>query len=145
MHLIRLHNDAIFIDEHDLVRCQMRLLQRDPAESLQNIRSLCSAFSYCLSILDSVYVWHGCGSRKREREAALIYAQNLAGDMKSVTELVEGVSDDDEKFWMMLGEPEYANADYWKWRVDVSSPDPRIWRVDADTKEVVCAQASHYN
>ncbi|EIN11515.1 hypothetical protein PUNSTDRAFT_83145 [Punctularia strigosozonata HHB-11173 SS5] len=119
MHLIRLHNGSILIDEHDL-----------------DVRNLCSAFSYCLTILDNVYVWHGRGARGEEREAAAAYARSLANDQKAVSVLTEGVDDDDEMFWMMLGEPEYANAHHWRWRPDVPSPHPRVWRVDAGTKEV---------
>lgn len=45
-------------------------------------------------------------------------------------ELVEEESDDNEMFWMMLGDADYARADYWKWRPDLAKALPRIWRVD---------------
>ena len=47
-------------------------------------------------------------------------------------ELVERESDDDEMFWMLLGDADgYADADYWKWRPKSVVRLPRIWRVDA--------------
>ena len=56
-----------------------------------------------------------------------------------VIELYENEKND-EMFWMILGEEEYANADYWKWRRNSSIIDPRIWRVNAHTNEdAVCA------
>lgn len=93
---------------------------------------MCSGFSYCLTILDTLYVWHGCGSKQEERDAALQYAQGLAAKGSTVVELLEGESDDDEMFWMMLGDNEYAKAEYWKWRRTASNPNPCIWRVDTD-------------
>lgn len=48
-----------------------------------------------------------------------------------MVELIEGESDNNEMFWMMLGERDYANADYWKWRPSTTTDCvPRIWRVD---------------
>ena len=96
---------------------------------------MCSGFSYCLTILDTLYVWHGRGSRKEERDVALKYAQVLAGKGSNVVRLVEGESDDDEMFWMMLGEDYYAKADYWQWRKFSTDIDPRIWRVDSQNAE----------
>ncbi|KAH9910540.1 uncharacterized protein B0H18DRAFT_1129871 [Fomitopsis serialis] len=117
MHLVRSLNGVTFIDEVDI-----------------GIRNLCSAFSYCLSLLGSLYVWHGCGSADAERAAACEYARALASSA-SVIELVEGESDaDDEMFWLILGDGEYAKADYWKWKASSPSVHPRIWSVDA-TKE----------
>ena len=56
-----------------------------------------------------------------------------------VIELYENERND-EMFWMILGEEEYANADYWKWRKNSSIIDARIWRVNAHTnKDAVCA------
>jgi hypothetical protein len=58
-------------------------------------------------------------------------------------ELYESGKNNDEMFWMILGDDEYANADYWKWRSNASSIDPRIWRVKARTdKDVVCCTLS---
>jgi len=113
MHVVRGINGSIYIDELDL-----------------NVKNLCSGYSYCLSLIGTVYVWYGTGSIPQERKAALEYAQNMTSG--EVTELVEGESDDDEMFWLMLGEREYANADYWKWRVSGggSVGGPRIWKVD---------------
>ncbi|KAF9529441.1 hypothetical protein CPB83DRAFT_765018 [Crepidotus variabilis] len=113
MHLVRSLNDVILVDEHDL-----------------SIRNLCSAFSYCFTILGSIYIWHGCGSTPKERQAALSYAQTLSPDPVSPTELVEGENDDDELFWMMLGDEDFARADYWRWRRASAEVDPSIWRID---------------
>jgi|ERR1700683_384455 hypothetical protein len=93
---------------------------------------MCSGFSYCLTLLDTLYVWYGRGSRQQERDAALKYAQGLAAKGSTVVQLAEGESDDDEMFWMMLGNDEYADADYWKWRPTAPERAPRLWRVDAD-------------
>lgn len=93
---------------------------------------MCSGFSYCLTILDTLYVWHGCGSRQQERDAALKYAQGLAAKGSTVFELIEDESDDDEMFWMILGDDEYAKADYWKWRRTAPEISPRLWRIDSN-------------
>lgn len=110
---------------------------------LQSIRNLCSAFSYCLTLLDTLYVWHGCGSLDTERAVARDYAKALASPSSNVVELIEGQSDaDDEMFWMILGEGDYARADYWKWRASSSSIYPRVWSVDvtrgADAVRLAC-------
>jgi len=114
MHLVRSYRGAVFLDEHDL-----------------DVKNLCSGFSYCLSILDTLYVWYGRGSTPQERLAALGYARSLAATGSSVIELTEGEDDNDEMFWMILGDRGYAKADYWKWRRTASVPDPRVWRIDA--------------
>lgn len=80
-------------------------------------------------------MWHGRGAREEERDAALKYAHVLAAKGSTVVKLVEGESDDDEMFWMMLGEDDYAKADYWQWRRTWSEPDPRIWRLDAQNRK----------
>ncbi|KAF9469993.1 hypothetical protein BDZ94DRAFT_1303627 [Collybia nuda] len=113
MHLIRSKGGVLFINEHDL-----------------DIRYLCSAFSYCLSILDTLYVWYGRGSTLQEQKAALDYARSLKPDSPTI-ELSEDEIDDDEMFWLILGNREYANADYWKWRKSSLVIDPHIWRVNA--------------
>ncbi|KAF9263290.1 hypothetical protein L218DRAFT_973111 [Marasmius fiardii PR-910] len=110
MHIVRSRRGQVFIDELDL-----------------NIKNLCSGFSCCLSILDTVYVWHGRGSTVTEREAALAYARKLKD---SVVELFQGLSDEDEMFWIVLGEGPFATADYWKWKRDSSDVELHIWRVD---------------
>ncbi|TFY58115.1 hypothetical protein EVJ58_g6618 [Rhodofomes roseus] len=115
MHLVRSLNGITFIDEVDI-----------------GIRNLCSAFSYCLSLLGSVYIWYGCGSVDSERAAAREYAEALASSPSGVIELVEGESDvDEEMFWMILGDGDYAKADYWKWKASSPSIHPRVWSVDA--------------
>lgn len=98
----------------------------------KHVSNLCSAFSYCLTLLGTCYVWHGKGSLPGERQAALGYAQFLAVESSPV-ELVEQDSDDNEMFWMMLGNDGYARADYWRWRPDLATDLPRIWRVDSSS------------
>lgn len=98
----------------------------------KHVSNLCSAFSYCLTLLGTCYVWHGKGSLLGERQAALGYALSLAAE-SSPLELVEEESDDNEMFWMMLGNADYARAEYWKWRPDSATVLPRIWRVDASS------------
>ncbi|KAI0695962.1 hypothetical protein C8T65DRAFT_664443 [Cerioporus squamosus] len=120
MHLVRSLRGFIFIDELDLA-----------------IKNLCSGYSYCISILDTFYVWHGRGSTAAEQRAALDYAKSLAPSPENVVELTEEESQADEMFWMILGEGDYAKADYWKWRPTAPIADPRAWIVDATQSEVV--------
>ncbi|KDR75771.1 hypothetical protein GALMADRAFT_226417 [Galerina marginata CBS 339.88] len=115
MHLIRSFRGVVVIDEHDL-----------------NVKNLCSAFSYCVTILGSVYVWHGRGSTLEERKAALQYANTFSADAVTPLVLLEGEDDNDEMFWMILGDEDYARADYWQWRKASPVTDPSVWRVDAD-------------
>lgn len=77
-----------------------------------------------------MFVWYGCGSREDEHIAALNYAKIIASNAAGIIELSEGQNDNDEMFWMILGEGQYAKADYWKWKREASAADPRIWRVD---------------
>lgn len=115
IHVVRSSGEHIFIDEVDL-----------------NIRNLCSGYSYCVSIIDQIYVWHGCGSTTKERNAARDYAQACAVKGTSITELREGDNDEDaEMFWMVLGDSgDYAKADYWRFRNASAPSDPRCWIVD---------------
>ncbi len=109
-----------------------------PADTYsQHVSNLCSAFSYCLTLLGTSYVWHGKGSLPRERQAALEYAQSLTTEGSSLVELIEHESDDNEFFWMMLGDAGYASADYWKWRPKLATSLPRIWRVDGSSAPYV--------
>jgi hypothetical protein len=86
-----------------------------------------------------MYVWHGCGSMEQERHAAVTYAQGLAGKDGKVVELKEKEDDeDDEMFWMMLGEDAYARADYWRWRPQAIW-EPRLLRVDSSDRDPVSA------
>jgi hypothetical protein len=103
---------------------------------LKHVSNLCSAFSYCLTLLGTCYVWHGKGSLPGERQAALGYALSLAVKSSPV-ELVEQESDDNGMIWMMLGNDDYARADYWKWRPDLATALPRIWRVDSSSTPYV--------
>lgn len=114
MHSVRLSHGVILIDEHEL-----------------NVRNLCSGFSYCLTILDTVYVWHGCGSTDLERKAAIEYAEGLVRTSAPPVELLEGENDTDEMFWMILGDEQFAKADYWQWRKTSPVIDPSIWKVEA--------------
>ncbi|KAF5317005.1 hypothetical protein D9611_003938 [Ephemerocybe angulata] len=114
MHIVRAVGDVIFIDELDL-----------------NVKHLCSGFSYCLSILGTVYVWYGTGSLDKEREAALQYAGTICGESE-IVELTQGENDDNEMFWMILGQEAFADADYWRWRRKATfDVRPTVWRVDA--------------
>jgi hypothetical protein len=59
----------------------------------------------------------------------------LANDTTPPTILLEGETDNDEMFWMILGEDDFAKADYWKWRKVSSGIDPVIWRVEPENKQ----------
>ena len=84
-----------------------------------------------MSLLETFYVWHGYASIGEERKSALQYAQGLASSPENVIELVEGESDGDEMFWLILGEGDYAKADYWRYKPNMAF-SPRAWRVKAD-------------
>ncbi|THV02373.1 hypothetical protein K435DRAFT_351754 [Dendrothele bispora CBS 962.96] len=112
MHVIRSKNGIIHIDEVDLTA-----------------KNLCSGFSYCLTILETIYVWHGVGSTGPEREAARRYGKSLSDN---VVEMIQGENDGDEMFWMVLGSEEYAQAHYWKWRPAAADIETRVWRVDVN-------------
>lgn len=58
------------------------------------------------------------------------YAKQLKTTSSQVIELSEGENDDDEMFWMILGDDEFAKADYWKWKRTAVAIDPFVWRVD---------------
>ncbi|EKM54575.1 uncharacterized protein PHACADRAFT_258517 [Phanerochaete carnosa HHB-10118-sp] len=115
MHLARSANGVIYIDELE-----------------PSIQNLCSGFSYCISLLETFYVWYGLGSTDDERSATLQYARSIAEDPTNVAELIEG--EEDEMFWLILGEGEYAKADYWRWKPTLESLDVRAWLVDADNR-----------
>jgi hypothetical protein len=66
----------------------------------------------------------------------LQYARGLEKGGLPAIELSEGGNDDDEMFWIILGNEEFANADYWKWRATSAVVDPHIWRVDGE--DLVC-------
>lgn len=93
-------------------------------------RNICSAFSYCLTILEAAFVWHGRGSLPTERSAAQTYARTIASEGAEITELEEG--EEDDMFWMMLDEGGYANAGYWRFRTQLPPhmvPSPRLWTI----------------
>ncbi|CAL1707916.1 unnamed protein product [Somion occarium] len=112
MHVVRALYGVVYIDEVDLT-----------------VKNLCSAFAYCISLLGTVYVWYGRGATQPEREYALEYALSIAVSPDSIIELSEGENDEDEMFWMILGDREYARADYWQWRQSAPSRVPRMWRI----------------
>ncbi|KAF8507458.1 hypothetical protein BU17DRAFT_57402 [Hysterangium stoloniferum] len=112
MHRVHRIGDSIFVDEVDL-----------------GIWNLCSAYSYVVSILDALYVWHGRGSSEDERHVALAYAQSLSSTAQNVVEFEEGT--EDEMFWLMLGEDGYANADHWKFRKELDRLGARLYAIDA--------------
>jgi hypothetical protein len=91
-----------------------------------------------LTFLGNIYVWYGCGSISAERQAALQYAQTLGDD---VVELSQG-EEDDGMFWIVLGDDDFASADYWKWRPQASDIDARIWQVDSARGVDAVGQAS---
>lgn len=70
------------------------------------------------------------------------YSKKLTNDQGPPTELVEGETDDDEMFWMILGDDNYAKADYWRWRADSTVTDPYIWKMNPENPEV---SVSGYN
>lgn len=73
-----------------------------------------------------------------ERTAIMEYAKSLINGTSLPIELLEGESDHDDIFWMILGEEDFARADYWKWRKTSGDANPLIWRVEPDnTKDMV--------
>jgi len=58
------------------------------------------------------------------------YAQRLSPDAATPIELFEGENDQDEVFWIILGDDDFAKADYWRWRHNCVEPDPMIWRIE---------------
>ncbi|KAL1715806.1 hypothetical protein EV715DRAFT_255726 [Schizophyllum commune] len=120
MHVVRSYEGVVYIDELDF-----------------NVKNLCSGFSYCFSILNTQYVWHGRGSTTQEREAALQYAKTLSGGAEdAITRLTEGEDDQDEMFWAMLGDEAWASADYWQWRKEAANVNPRVWLVEDGASKV---------
>ena len=118
-------------------------IQADDRPFFQNIKNLCSAFSYCVSVLGTVYVWHGCGALEKERKAARGYARKLGGN---VVEIARGASEDDaDMFWMVLGEEEYAQADYWRWRGHAQRVDPSIWLVNSSKGNTAVSDCMHHD
>ncbi|KIY67156.1 hypothetical protein CYLTODRAFT_422772 [Cylindrobasidium torrendii FP15055 ss-10] len=127
MHVVRSRNGYILIEELDL-----------------GIQNLCAGYSYCVTVLETVYIWHGPGAVEKERKAARLYARKLG---ENVVELGRNASEDDEDmFWMVLGDEGYAQADYWRWRSEAKgSIDPAIWEVDASKLTHVPSWTVHVN
>jgi hypothetical protein len=142
LHSVRCKNGLIHIDEHDLVTVTSLAPPANAGISgSRSVMNLCSGFSYCLSSLDSLYVWHGRGSLDQESKAAIEYAQGMAGNTMSIVELAEG-HDEDEMFWMYLGDDDWAKADYWQWR-PTTRCESRILRVDSDDSQPVCSASAY--
>ncbi|KAJ1304677.1 hypothetical protein OPQ81_005816 [Rhizoctonia solani] len=118
MHCTRRLGDAIFTDEVDF-----------------HVSNLCSAYSYCVTALDTVYVWHGRGTTQAEREAAVAYGRMISGPEKGIEEFDEGK--EDPMFFMLLGDHTWANADYWKYRalLGKAAYRPRMFLIDARDKK----------
>ncbi|KAG8690551.1 hypothetical protein FRC11_010803 [Ceratobasidium sp. 423] len=118
MHCTRRLGDACFTDEVDF-----------------HVSNLCSAYSYCVTVLDAVYVWHGRGTTQPEREAAAAYGRMIVGPEKEIEEFDEGK--EDPMFFMLLGDHAWANADYWKYRASLGkvAHRPRMFLVDARDKK----------
>lgn len=91
--------------------------------------NLCSGFSYCITFLNTVYVWHGRGSHPSEQQSCLEYAQRIAGSEEVV---VYSEGNEDDMFGMIFGDEDYAHAHYWKYR-STSTDQPRAWRIDAQS------------
>jgi hypothetical protein len=77
-----------------------------------------------------------------ERNAALAYARSLNGQPDGIIELNEGENDEDDMFWMILGERDYAQAQYWKWRPKTEEVDQKVWKVKIGAKEQVRSNCS---
>ncbi|CUA66742.1 Nascent polypeptide-associated complex subunit alpha, muscle-specific form [Rhizoctonia solani] len=118
MHCTRRLGDACFTDEVDF-----------------HVSNLCSAYSYCVTALDAVYIWHGRGTTQLEREAAAAYGRLITGPEKEIEEFDEGK--EDPMFFMLLGDHAWANADYWKYRAPLGKVAyrPRMFLIDARNKK----------
>ena len=81
-------------------------------------------------------MWHGRGAVPAEQTAARAYASALAPVPEAVLELTEEESESEEMFWAILGEGDYAHADYWRWRPE-APVEPRVWAVDATSNDAV--------
>lgn len=137
MLVVRSQNSMIFIDEIELVGTMHHYGEHSCSCDFQGSHNLCSGSSYCISILETFYVWYGSGSIQTEREAARNYALKLSHSPETVIELSEGENDDDEMFWLMLGEHEYARAEHWRWRKLLPDPDCRIFKLEDRTQPAV--------
>lgn len=81
-----------------------------------------------------MYIWHGRGSIQQEKDAALKYVETFSKDIVLPIVLLEGEDDNDDMFWMILGDNNFAKADYWQWRNASPIVDPSLWRIDVDGK-----------
>ena len=117
MFSVQSHDDAVFVEEADVVRRVFRSLllssssprSRPLRTRSQSIRTLCSGYATVFSSLGEVYAWLGEGSTDLERHAACEFAESLA-DGRSVEVLAEG--EETALFWHQLAADgaEYANA-----------------------------------
>jgi len=115
MHRVRSVHGVIVINEVDFL-----------------ITYLCSGFSYVITVLGTIYVWHGRGSLPSEQAAAMSYAQSLLTTELILNELREG--DEDEMFWMILGD-DFRSANYWKFRTEEQGCDPQVYEIVQDDIE----------
>lgn len=74
-------------------------------------------------------MWHGRGSHSSQRKIAMSYANALLTDMKTLIELEEGKEND--LFIMLLGDDDYASANYWRWKAEDPQYDLRIWEIQS--------------
>lgn len=112
MHRVHQIGDCMFVDEIDL-----------------GVWNLCSAYSYCLSILGTIYIWHGRGSSEDEQKVALTFAATISQKSLPMIEFNEG--SEDSVFWMILGQAGYANAHHWKFRNHLDRLGARIYAIDS--------------
>ena len=144
MHLVRSIDGLIYIDELDLVRAPSSTVKAITKSHKQDVKNLCSGFSYCFSLLGTFYTWYGHGTILEEKRAALEYAQSMAAS-SNVIELTEEEDDADEMFWMMLGEREYAQAEHWKWKPSTPGAIARIWALQRSSSQDVRLPTSNTN
>jgi hypothetical protein len=136
LHCVRAHGSHFIIIEQVELVCTLTLSTQLQLTVLpQMSRNICSAFSYCLAILDALVVWYGRGSTDAERRSAIAYTKSITVEGVTPVELEEGV--EDERFWMMLDEGEYANADFWKFRAQSPIIAPRLWSISDNALQPV--------
>lgn len=79
--------------------------------------------------MGKLYVWNGRGSSEDERQVAQTYAATLSQTSLQIVEFEEG--SEDEIFWMILGQADYASAHHWKFRDVLDRLGARIYAVDS--------------
>jgi hypothetical protein len=141
MHSVRSapYGSNVIITELDLVGIEPILfscLVQKLTTLVQHIRNLCSAYSYVISVMGVIYVWHGRGSRPNETSHATSYASLLSNDSTNIIELKEG--QEDPMFWACLGDDAWASADYWNERNQHEGrASSSTWKVDFSGSPIV--------